>query len=310
VLQTVADTRGLQAMLGSSNKQAALNALFEEYRPVLYAIALRMLGHGDDAKDAVQDTYLKASTHIETLKDIKATGAWLMSIVRNHCLMELRHRKNQKEVYTDSLSDYVIADACTKAEQSPYEIRHAISHLSEPVQLTTMLRYYSRNNSYDEIATVLGVPVGTIRSRLADARTKLSATLKKDLPFAKSNKAKEMEDFFGQYFNRIHFDASARDYFFQHIEKDLIVSVTSGKIIRGSKFIEKEIDFDLKHGVNTRMSEVNSSGNISVLEIDIQNPEDKPDLCPIAATFIMVHPKLKTEKLLLHNSARAYVPQG
>ena len=57
--------------------------LFEQYRGMLYAIALRMLGQGEDAKDAVQETFIKAYTHLDTLHDIKATPAWLKSIVYN-----------------------------------------------------------------------------------------------------------------------------------------------------------------------------------------------------------------------------------
>src|SRR5215471_15281064 len=67
--------------------------LFEQYRGMLYAIALRMLGQGEDAKDAVQETFIKAYTHLDTLHDIKAIPAWLKSIMYNYCLMELRYRK-------------------------------------------------------------------------------------------------------------------------------------------------------------------------------------------------------------------------
>src|SRR6476660_7858606 len=69
--------------------------LFEQYRGMLYAIALRMLGHGEDAKDAVQETFIKAYTHLNTLHDIAAFAGWLKSIIYNHCLMELRYRKKR-----------------------------------------------------------------------------------------------------------------------------------------------------------------------------------------------------------------------
>ena len=66
---------------------------FEQCRGMLYAIALRMLGHGEDAKDAVQETFIKAYTNLHTLKDNAALWAWLRSIVYTHCLMELRYRR-------------------------------------------------------------------------------------------------------------------------------------------------------------------------------------------------------------------------
>lgn len=304
---STAENTNIQKMLLCNEKLPALNTVFEEYRPVLYAIALRMLGYGEDAKDAVQETYIKANTHIHKLKDTSATGAWLMAIIRNYCLMELRYRKRVRKIYLDSIQEYAIAEACQYAEQSPYEIRDALSNLSEPLQLAAMLRYYGRNNSYEEIAAILSIPVGTVRSRLADARMKLADTLKKELPFAKTSKAREMESFYTDHFDHIHNNAVIRESFFRHMEKNLLISLTSGKTARGVGFIEKEIEFNLKYGVCTKLSEVSSSGNISVLEIDIVNPKDNAALCPMAATFIMLHPRSKTEKLLLHNSERAFI---
>jgi len=69
--------------------------LFEQHRGMLYAIALRMLGHGEDAKDAVQETFIKAYTNLHTLKDKAALVGWLKSIISNHCLMELRNRRKK-----------------------------------------------------------------------------------------------------------------------------------------------------------------------------------------------------------------------
>src|SRR5215471_15222891 len=81
-----------------ANKEVALQSflqLFEQYRGMLYAIALRMLGHGEDAKDALQETFIKAYTHLNTLHDAAAFVGWLRSIMYNHCLMELRYRKKR-----------------------------------------------------------------------------------------------------------------------------------------------------------------------------------------------------------------------
>jgi len=48
--------------------------LFEQYRAMLYAISLQMLGQGEDAKDAVQETFIKAYTHLDILRDTMAIG--------------------------------------------------------------------------------------------------------------------------------------------------------------------------------------------------------------------------------------------
>jgi RNA polymerase sigma-70 factor (ECF subfamily) len=290
-----------------NDKHISFNLVFEQCRPVLYNIALRLLGYGEDAKDAVQETYIRALTNLHTLKDDLAIAGWLKTIVRNQCLMELRARK-KKAVAETSYSYFqsnAIADAYQNLDRSEHVIKGSMFSLSETLQLPAMLRFYSRANSYDEIATILDIPIGTVRSRLSEVRTRLSVALKKDETVALNNtKAREMEDFFQYHFDMIYEAPEARASFFDQIDKDLLINFTSGKSGRGRHHIEKEIDFDLENGVRTCLKDSHSTGTISVLEINIQNPEDKPDLCPLAATFIMVHPKSKTEKMYLHNSPR------
>src|SRR5215831_4087778 len=134
-----------------ANKEVTLQSflqLFEQYRGMLYAIALRMLGQGDDAKDAVQEAFIRAYTHLDTLNDAAAFAGWLKSIIKNHCLMELRYRK--KRIIT--LSKYakeqeVLADAESNVEKAPEDIKNALACLSETLQLTSMLRFFSKNTS-------------------------------------------------------------------------------------------------------------------------------------------------------------------
>src|SRR5205823_4195341 len=65
--------------------------LLDRYRPRLYAIALRMLGHGAQAEDAVHDAFLIGLRKLGTLSDPLALQGWLDTIVRNVCRMSLRN---------------------------------------------------------------------------------------------------------------------------------------------------------------------------------------------------------------------------
>jgi RNA polymerase sigma-70 factor (ECF subfamily) len=278
--------------------------LFEQYRGMLYAISLRMLGHGEDAKDAVQETFIKAYTHLNTLHDKTALGGWLKSIVYNHCLMELRYRKRKvKALDTYIREKEIFEDAECNIEKAPEEIKNTLAGLSEALQLTSMLRFFSKNSSYHEIASILDVPVGTVRSRLAESRTRLASLIAQQNPFEKSNRAKEMEDFYQLYFPACYDNPSIRNTLLNHFDKQVFISFTSGKTVIGSNHVKDQIEFDLKYGARATIAEVHSSGNISILELSNINPPENPDLCPLSSTFIFVHPKNKVEKAFLHHAS-------
>jgi len=277
--------------------------LFEQYKGMLYAIALRMLGHGEDAKDAVQETFIKAYTNLNTLHDKAAIGGWLKSIIYNHCLMELRYRK-KKVIALDKYAreKEVFDDAERNAEKAPEEIKNTLAGLSETLQLTSMLRFFSKNSSYEEIASILSIPIGTVRSRLAESRTKLASLIVRQNHFAKSNKAKEMEDFYQFHFPAQYDNPALRNTLLNHFDERVFISFTSGKTVVGSDHVKKQVEFDLKYGARATLAEVHSSGNISILELSNISPPENPNLCPLSSTFIFVHPKNKVEKAFLHHA--------
>jgi DNA-directed RNA polymerase specialized sigma24 family protein len=69
--------------------------LLERHRAPLYAAALRMLGHGPQAKDAIQDAFVIAPRSIDRLREPEAVGGWLHGILRNVCLWQLRARRDE-----------------------------------------------------------------------------------------------------------------------------------------------------------------------------------------------------------------------
>jgi RNA polymerase sigma-70 factor (ECF subfamily) len=157
---------------------ASLGVLLERHRTPLYAFALSFLGHGPEAQDAVQDTFLIALRRIDRLREPEAVGGWLRTILRNICLTRLRKRRGEipfegliessgpqpsepsAERYTDQLSmrDWVWT---------------ALAELPEVLRVTAMLRYFGSYASYAEISAILGIPIGTVKSRLSQVKSKL-----------------------------------------------------------------------------------------------------------------------------------------
>ena len=81
------------ARAAQSGDAASLGVLLERHRAPLYVLALRFLGYGPDAQDAVQDAFLTALRTIDRLREPEAVGGWLRGIQRNVCLRRLRERQ-------------------------------------------------------------------------------------------------------------------------------------------------------------------------------------------------------------------------
>jgi RNA polymerase sigma factor (sigma-70 family) len=160
---------------------AAFGLLLTRHWARMHAVAFAMLGPGPDADDAVQDASLIALRRIGDLRDPAAAGAWLRAIVRNACKAILR----QRQAAALSLDDDLVT--VPAAGPSPEEIldRHALrdwiwraaGELPPPLQAALVLRYFSHISSYTHIAALCGVPVGTVRSRLNQARAAISQNL-------------------------------------------------------------------------------------------------------------------------------------
>ncbi len=91
------------ARAAQSGNAASLGILLERHRAPLYALALRFLGHGPDAQDAVQDAFLTALRTIDRLREPEAVGGWLRGIVRNVCLRRLRERRQGEILFEEEL---------------------------------------------------------------------------------------------------------------------------------------------------------------------------------------------------------------
>ena len=148
---------------------AALGVLLTLHAGQMYAVAAHVLGPGPDAEDAVQEAALAALRMIRTVRDPAALGAWLRTVVRNACLMQLRRTRA-------TAADDPAAMAIPSADPTPEEafeaafdreetrdqIRWAVQQLSEPLRRVVVQRYFTEASSYEEIAAYCGVPVGTV----------------------------------------------------------------------------------------------------------------------------------------------------
>ena len=176
-LGTLSDAALVRA--AQAGDTAGLGALLERHRARLHAIAVGIVGHGPAAEDAVQETFLIALRRIGELRDPAAARAWLAAILVNVCRGELRRPSARVEAGMgpwDLPGPDTAARAIDDGALRDW-VWTALERLSEPLRLAVMLRYFTGASSYEAIAEVCGVPVGTVRSRLSAAKAKLAEEL-------------------------------------------------------------------------------------------------------------------------------------
>ena len=151
-------------------------ALYRENRAAVYGTVYACLPHSADIDDIVQETFLAAYLQYQTIRQKDNIGAWLCGTARNLALKKWRDTR-----FTLSLEDIEgLAAGNTEREylrrEEREEIRRAIAALSKPVAETVSL-FYLAGKTIPEIAGLLGVPEGTVKSRLHDGRRVLRGEL-------------------------------------------------------------------------------------------------------------------------------------
>lgn len=156
--------------------------------PAAYSLARWLLRHPQDAEDAVQEAALKAYKGFHGFSGGNAQ-AWLLAIVRNTCLTLFERRRAEGKVVVlanvahghEALSNLATdpaqpQDVAMIAEEDRRRIRAAIASLPLQFREVLVLREF-HDLSYREIAEIVGAPVGTVMSRLARGREKLTEAL-------------------------------------------------------------------------------------------------------------------------------------
>ena len=149
------------------------------FLPNLRAFAIALCGDADRADDLVQDTMLKAWNSLDTFQEGTNLRAWLFTILRNTYFSECRRRR--REVPDDS-GEYV-AQLCVPPAQhgcvDAQDVLRALGQLTDD-QREALILVGAEGFAYEEAATICGCAVGTIKSRVNRARTRLSELLGTD----------------------------------------------------------------------------------------------------------------------------------
>jgi RNA polymerase sigma-70 factor (ECF subfamily) len=152
----------------------AWGEIVSRYKEAVFAVTLSILRNWADAEDATQDAFIRAYENLRHYDLSRKFSTWLFTVAANVAKNALRKRKRQKE------------PPFSEAEDDPTEevhqdlrlaaVRRAVTELPEVYRLPVML-YYWHGLPVEEIAQVLGVPAGTVKTRLYRARALIRAKL-------------------------------------------------------------------------------------------------------------------------------------
>ncbi len=176
-----------------ANDLLAFEEVVHRYKNKVHNYIARMVNDADDAEDLTQDVFVKAFVSLGAFRGEASLQTWLYRIATNLCIDRARRRKRQG---LDALSldepvkddeDDDIEREIPDVEADPYrhlerkelrqQVRRALRRLSEKLRSVLVL-YDVQGLSYEEIAQVLGCPIGTVKSRLFNARAELAKQLK------------------------------------------------------------------------------------------------------------------------------------
>ncbi len=177
--------RSLQLLRAQDRE--AFAGLVEETSPQLYGLLLRILNDEQDAEDILQETYIKAFAALPAFEGRSSLKTWLFRIATNEALMLIRKRKPQIQLVEIDDDDELdspkeLVDWCCIPEpelmntETRKKLDEAIQHLSVGLRTAFLLRDV-QGLSGEETASIMGISVDNVKTRLLRARLKLREEL-------------------------------------------------------------------------------------------------------------------------------------
>jgi RNA polymerase sigma-70 factor (ECF subfamily) len=155
--------------------RSAFADLMRRHERRIYNLAYRMLGTRDDAHDATQEAFLACYRNLGRFRGDSAFGTWLHRIALNACYDALRRRRpavslDQEDAPEPAVADH--ADAATAAA----DVHRALQEVPDEFRVVLIL-HELQDVSVEEVAAMLDVPIGTVKSRLFRGRAALGRAL-------------------------------------------------------------------------------------------------------------------------------------
>jgi RNA polymerase sigma-70 factor (ECF subfamily) len=155
----------------------AIRCLVDRYQGDVYALCYRLLHHRHDAEDVTQEVLLRVFRSLRRWDAERPLKPWILGIAVNRCRTWMGQRSRRPEL-VDYLEDVTPSPPADDSAELVAEIQAALAVLRPDYRIAFIL-FHEQGQPYEEIAAILGRPVGTIKTWLHRARLELLAKLKK-----------------------------------------------------------------------------------------------------------------------------------
>ena len=158
--------------------RAAFTELVERHQGRVYNLAFRMLGRPEDAADATQEVFVTCLRKLHAFRGSSAFTTWLHRVAVNVCYDALRRRRREQPVRSeDDAPEPDPAEDHADASAAAIDVQRALLLVPEDFRVALVL-HDVQGLPYEEVAESLGVPVGTVKSRLHRGRVQLARALR------------------------------------------------------------------------------------------------------------------------------------
>lgn len=155
----------------------AFGCLVERYERAVYHLAYRTLRDVEDAKDAAQEAFFKAYRALRTFRPGATFSTWIFTITYHACCDRLNRRKRfSGDQLPDRADPSAGPEQQTEAADDAQRLRSAIDTLPEKYR-TVITLFHLQGKQYEDIAAVLGLPMGTVKTHLFRAKELLRRAL-------------------------------------------------------------------------------------------------------------------------------------
>ena len=168
----------IRQCLAVGQYHAAFERLVERYSVKVFHLAYSMFGNQTQAEDVAQEVLLRVWKGLPGYHGVASLSTWVYTIARNTCLTELKRRARQASVSLDAPEFIEAIDSVPALQSSDPEsglemdVDQMLSQLPEKYRQVISL-FYLEQKSYEEVAALLGVPLGTVKTFLYRAKKEL-----------------------------------------------------------------------------------------------------------------------------------------
>jgi RNA polymerase sigma-70 factor (ECF subfamily) len=171
-----------------SGDERAFRTLLDKYERPVFSICMRMVRNRDEATDLSQEAFIKVFSMLDRYNPAYAFSSWLFKITSNLCIDYIRKRRietfpmddpidgEKGEIVRQYESDEPDPSAVLDRKEKMARLNEAIEELPEHYRIMLILRH-QENLSYEEIASTLEIPLGTVKARIHRAREMLRGKL-------------------------------------------------------------------------------------------------------------------------------------